>query len=86
MDKSMIKTFPVTGLSCANCALNVEKALKRQPGVLNATVNFADTSALVEMIPGSTDAATLQSVAVTAAFAAVVFVAGTFRTRWDEST
>jgi len=61
MDKSMIKTFPVTGLSCANCALNVEKALKRQPGVLNATVNFADTSALVEMIPGSTDAATLQS-------------------------
>ncbi|MCC7327870.1 MAG: ABC transporter permease [Burkholderiales bacterium] len=32
------------------------------------------------------DAATLRSVGVTAAFAAVVFVAGTFRTRWDEST
>jgi ABC-2 type transport system permease protein len=30
------------------------------------------------------DAATLRSVGVTAAFAAVVFVAGTFRTRWDE--
>jgi len=32
------------------------------------------------------DAATLQAVAVVAAFAAVVFVAGTFKTRWDEST
>jgi ABC-2 type transport system permease protein len=32
------------------------------------------------------DAATLRSFGVTAAFAAVVFVAGTFRTRWDEGT
>ena len=32
------------------------------------------------------DAATLRSFGVTAAFAAVVFVSGTFRTRWDEST
>lgn len=32
------------------------------------------------------DAGTLRSVGVTAAFAAVVFVAGTFRTRWDEGT
>ncbi len=31
------------------------------------------------------DAATLRLFGVTAAFAAVVFVAGTFRTRWDES-
>lgn len=32
------------------------------------------------------DAATLRSFGVTAAFAAVVFASGTFRTRWDEST
>ena len=32
------------------------------------------------------DPATLRSVGVTAAFAAVVFAAGTFRTRWDEET
>ncbi len=32
------------------------------------------------------DAATLRSFGVTAAFAAVVFVSGTFRTRWDENT
>jgi len=32
------------------------------------------------------DPATLQSVGVTAVFAAVVFAAGTFKTRWDEAT
>jgi ABC-2 type transport system permease protein len=32
------------------------------------------------------DAATLRAVGVTAAFALVVFVAGTIKTRWDEST
>jgi len=32
------------------------------------------------------DAATLQNVGVTAAFAAIAFAAGTFRTRWDEGT
>jgi ABC-2 type transport system permease protein len=32
------------------------------------------------------DAATLRAIGVTALFAVVVFVAGTFKTRWDEST
>ena len=41
---------------------------------LRATMIFVD------------DAATLRAVGVTAVFAAVVFVAGTFKTRWDEST
>jgi len=41
---------------------------------LRATMIFVD------------DAATMKAVGVIAAFAAVVFVAGTFRTRWDEST
>ncbi|MEW6219739.1 MAG: heavy metal translocating P-type ATPase [Thermodesulfobacteriota bacterium] len=33
--------LPVTGLSCANCAANIEKAVLRLPGVLQASVNFA---------------------------------------------
>ena len=41
---------------------------------LRATMIFVD------------DAATLRAVGVTAVFAAVVFVADTFKTRWDEST
>ena len=56
-----LKTYPVTGMSCATCALNVEKALKRQPGVVNASVNYADASARVEFSPGNTDSGALQS-------------------------
>ncbi len=46
--KNMIKIYPVTGLHCANCALNVEKTLKKQPGIANASVNFADSTARIE--------------------------------------
>ncbi|TDX01941.1 heavy metal translocating P-type ATPase [Dinghuibacter silviterrae] len=42
---------PVTGMSCASCAINVERALQRQPGVRSASVNYADASALVEYEP-----------------------------------
>ena len=57
----MIKVYPVTGLSCANCALNVEKTLKKQPGIVNASVNFADSSARVEYESDEADALHLQS-------------------------
>ncbi|MFP4038052.1 MAG: heavy metal translocating P-type ATPase, partial [Desulfobacteraceae bacterium] len=44
--------FPVTGMTCANCALNIERALMRKvPGVLSASVNFAAERASVEYIP-----------------------------------
>jgi Cu+-exporting ATPase len=50
--------FPVTGMTCANCAANIERALnKKVSGIVNATVNFASERAAVEYIPG---AATLQ--------------------------
>jgi P-type Cu2+ transporter len=44
----MKKEFPVTGMSCAACAASVETALKKQPGVRKASVNYATHSALVE--------------------------------------
>ena len=35
-------TLPITGMSCANCAVTIEKALnKKVPGVVKASVNFA---------------------------------------------
>ena len=47
--------FPVTGMTCANCAMNIERTLnKKVPGVLSATVNFASERAAVEYIPGLT--------------------------------
>ncbi|MEP6951367.1 MAG: heavy metal translocating P-type ATPase [Ginsengibacter sp.] len=44
--------FQVSGLSCASCALSVEKKLKAEPGVINASVNYANSSADVEYVPG----------------------------------
>jgi len=48
MDTVVKKTFPVTGMSCASCAISIESMLKAQPGVVKAGVNFANSTALVE--------------------------------------
>ncbi len=37
----------IGGMTCASCVFRVEKALKKQPGVLDATVNLATESARV---------------------------------------
>jgi len=47
----MIETFPVLGMSCAACAARVDKTLKSQPGVTDATVNYAAATARVEFDP-----------------------------------
>ncbi len=44
--------LPITGMTCANCALTVERTLNRLPGVVQATVNFATERAAVEYVPG----------------------------------
>jgi P-type Cu2+ transporter len=47
----ILKTYSVTGLSCASCAARTEKFVKTLPGIKNATVNFATTSIRVEFLP-----------------------------------
>ena len=37
MDK---KTYKIKGMSCASCAVKIEKALLKTPGVEKAVVNF----------------------------------------------
>ncbi len=44
-DKQIIR---ISGMHCASCAQSVEKALRKEPGVLNASVSFATEKALVE--------------------------------------
>ena len=44
-------TFPVTGMTCANCSLTVERNLKRLDGVETATVNLATERASVVYDP-----------------------------------
>jgi len=44
--------IPLTGMTCANCAMTIERTLsKKVPGVLKASVNFATERARVEYIP-----------------------------------
>ena len=45
------KIYPVTGMSCASCAARVEALVKTLPGVIKASVNFADNSLQVEFQP-----------------------------------
>jgi P-type Cu+ transporter len=47
-------TLPITGMTCANCAMTIERTLKKKvPGVLGASVNFATERASVDFVPDS---------------------------------
>jgi len=63
---TVTKNFPVLNLSCASCAVSSESMLRNQPGVVSASVNFANATAHIEYIPAITDAqklkASLQSI------------------------
>src|SRR5690606_19275869 len=43
----------ITGMTCANCAATVTRALKKVNGVLDASVNFANEHATVTVAPGT---------------------------------
>jgi Cu+-exporting ATPase len=45
----------ITGMSCAACALHIEKSLSATPGVSRANVNFATSRATVMYDPSVTD-------------------------------
>jgi Cu+-exporting ATPase len=40
--------FPVSGMTCGNCARSVERKLLSTPGVKKASVDLANASAAVE--------------------------------------
>lgn len=44
-------TLPITGMTCANCAANIERSLKKLNGVEEAAVNFASEKATVRFDP-----------------------------------
>jgi Cu2+-exporting ATPase len=58
---SMIRQlFPVTGMTCAACAVSVESMLKSVEGIKDAGVNFANQTAWAEFDPSKTSLQTLQ--------------------------
>ena len=52
--------FDVEGMTCASCALRIERVLGKQEGVESAVVNFAGQEARVEILDG-TDVAGLEA-------------------------
>ena len=56
---ALTSVWPVEGMTCANCAGRVEKALLRVPGVLGAAVNLATESVAVTTASASPDFDTL---------------------------
>lgn len=48
-------TYPVTGMSCAACAVSVESTIGALEGVIDASVNYANQTLLVEYQARKTD-------------------------------
>ena len=60
--ETLTQTFPVTGMTCASCAISVESVLKTQTGVIRAIVNVASNQVLIEYIPTEISPEKLKSV------------------------
>ena len=58
-DGAVRVTIPVGGMTCAACQASVQRALSREPGVLDASVNLMTESAAVTFDPGVTTPAAL---------------------------
>ncbi|MDZ4770372.1 MAG: heavy metal translocating P-type ATPase [Chloroflexota bacterium] len=43
--------LPITGMTCASCVRNVERAVAKKPGVLEVSVNLATEKATVQYLP-----------------------------------
>ncbi len=52
--------LPITGMTCANCSMTIERGLGRMDGVVAANVNLASERASVEYLPGVTSLAAIQ--------------------------
>jgi Cu2+-exporting ATPase len=55
------KIFPVLNMTCASCASSSQSILKSQPGVVNASVNYANSTAQIEFMSSVTDVYKLKS-------------------------
>ncbi|GHT23665.1 copper-translocating P-type ATPase [Bacteroidia bacterium] len=55
MTKTTKKTFPVLQMGCAACAARVEATVRKQEGVVSASVNFATANLVVEYDAAATN-------------------------------
>jgi len=60
--KDIKQSFPVTGMTCAACAISVEQELRKIPGVVTADVNFATQTVITQYDNHQTSPENLQKV------------------------
>ena len=72
-------TLPISGMTCANCAMNIERSVRKLPGVEDADVNYAAERAEVTY-----DAAKLQVPDLVASVEKAGFKVPTSRVELDE--
>ena len=58
----MNKTYKIEGMHCSACAASVEKILKRQPAVEDASVNLVMEEAVVSFTDGFDEKKAMQAV------------------------
>jgi P-type Cu2+ transporter len=73
---SVKRSFPVTGMTCASCVLQVEKALLAEPGVELVTVNLATNTAQVIGEEAAVDGQRLQRAVRKAGYDLLITEAG----------
>ncbi len=59
-DKAVEVAFDIDGMTCASCAVRIERVLQRQDGVTSAVVNYAGQDAVVQ-VASSGDVPALES-------------------------
>ncbi|HWG85999.1 MAG TPA: heavy metal translocating P-type ATPase [Deinococcales bacterium] len=69
----------VTGMTCASCSARVERALRKQDGVLEANVNLATERASVRYLPSATGLGQLKAAVVDAGYGVLEQQAGADR-------
>jgi Cu+-exporting ATPase len=64
--------LPITGMTCANCAAAVTRALRKVPGVLDAEVNYATEHAKVRLAAGAAQTSDLVAAVEKAGYGVVL--------------
>jgi len=69
-------TFPVTGMTCAGCASNVESSLQSAEGIKSASVNFASETVLVDFDTSQINPEKLKNIVQSAGYDLIIETSG----------
>lgn len=72
----MNQKFNVTGMTCSSCSANVEKAVRKLPGVESVNVNLLSNSMTVDFDEAAMDNTKIINAVVDAGYNASIFVRG----------